>query len=134
MRFLLATALTMACLFCSAFGQESDGPDPNLLTKAFQEADVVFTATVGRVSPIGMTNSIPASIFGEVTFKDVKALRGAVPGTAKFSFSYREGETQQMDLAAKGTVLVAVRQKGVSAVVPATDANLALVKKAASKE
>src|SRR4051812_15412845 len=46
------------------------------LVKALKDADAVFTAKVGKVEPLGQTNSIPASVFGKVSFKDPKALRG----------------------------------------------------------
>ena len=100
------------------------------LAKSLKEADVVFTGKIGKVDPLGQTNSIPPSTFGEVTFKEAKALRGTVPEPAKFSYSFREGSTKNLDLKAEGAVLVAVKGKAVSVVVPATEANLALAKKA----
>ncbi len=104
--------------------------DKDALTKSLKEADVVFTGKIGKVNPLGQTNSIPPSTFGNVTFKDTKALRGTVPGGATFSYSYREGATKNLELMAEGMVLVAVKQKGVTVIVPATEANLALAKKA----
>jgi hypothetical protein len=112
-----------------ALAVSPEGKEDEALGRAFKEADVVFTAKVGKVSPLGMTNSIPASVFGEVTFKEAKALRGAVPEAAKFSYSCREGASN-MDLKAEGPVLVAVKGKGVTAVVPATEDNVAFARKA----
>ena len=134
LRPILCAFISLALLGCFAFAQESDSPDPSVLLKALREADAVFTATISKVNPIGMTNSIPPSVFGEVTFKDIRPLRGAAPTLSKFSYSYKEGATGQLDLMAKGTLVVAVRQKGLSVVVPATEANLALAKKAATKD
>jgi len=57
-------------------------------------------------------------------------MRGTVPEPAKFSYSFREGSTKNLDLKTEGEVLVAVKGKGVAIVVPATEANLALAKKA----
>ena len=104
--------------------------DQAALTKALKDADIVFTGKIGKVNPLGQTNSIPPSTFGNVAFKDTKALRGTVPGGATFNYSFREGTTKNLDLDAAGAVLVAVKQKGVLAIVPATDTNLALAKKA----
>jgi hypothetical protein len=104
------------------------------VVKALKDADAVFTARVGKVEPQGQTNSIPASIFGKVSFKDPKALRGDLPKAATFSYSYREGMTELMDLEAKGDVIVAVKKEGVTVVVAATEANLALAKKALGQE
>lgn len=103
--------------------------DQAALTKALKDADVVFTGKIGKVNPLGQTNSIPPSTFGNISFKEPKALRGTVPGAATFSYSFREGK-QNMDLEAAGPVLVAVKQKGVMVIVPATEANLALARKA----
>jgi hypothetical protein len=104
------------------------------LVKALKDADAVFTAKVGKVEPLGQTNSIPASVFGKVSFKDPKALRGELPKATTFSFSYREGMTGLMDLEAKDDVIVAVKKDGVSVVVAASEANLALAKKALGQE
>ena len=134
MRAMLSAVPAVALLASLAGGQEREAPGPAALAKAFREADAVFTATVGKVRPLGMTDSIPASLFGQVTFKNIKPLRGAAPASPTFSYSYREGATEQMDLMAAGTVVVAARQKGVSVVVPATEANLALARKTLTKE
>ena len=99
------------------------------LAKALKEADVVFTGKIGKVNPLGQTNSIPPSTFGNVTFKDTKALRGKVPEGTTFAYSYKEDFTKNLDLTAAGAVLVAAKGKGVSVIVPATEANLALAKK-----
>jgi len=107
--------------------------DQAVLTKVLKEADVVFTGKVGKVNPLGQTNSIPPSTFGNVSFKEPKALRGKVPEAATFSYSFREGTTKNLDLEARGLVLVAIKGKGVSAIVPATEANLALARKALEK-
>ncbi len=105
----------------------ADKADPNLVM-AFKDADLIFTAKLGKVQPLGQTNSIPASIFGNVSFRDVKPLLGKASAPS-YSYVYREGMTQNMDLEAKGEVLVAVKGKGVRAIVPATEANLAIARK-----
>jgi hypothetical protein len=103
--------------------------DPNdTLVKALKQADLIFTSTIDKVNLLGQTSSIPPSTFGNVTFQDTKALRGKVPETATFSYSFRRGTTKNLDLKAAGQVLVAVKQKGVLVVVPATEPNLALAK------
>src|SRR5438874_12328425 len=78
--------------------------DQAALTKALKDADVVFTAKIGKVNPLGQTNSIPPSTFGNVSFKDTKALRGTVAGAATFNYSFREGTTRNLDLDAAGPV------------------------------
>ena len=98
------------------------------LEKSLKEADVVFTGKIGKLNPQGQTNSIPPSTFGDITFNETRALRGKLPEGAKFSYSFREGMSN-MDLRATGRVLVAVKGKSVSAVVPASDTNLELAKK-----
>ncbi len=126
------TAALVALLFLVAGAPAEDKPGKETteaLAKAFKDADTVFTAEIGKVQPLGQTNSIPASVFGNVTFKNAKALRGAAPEGA-LSYSFREGSTTNLDLEAVGKVLVATKGKGVLAVVPTTEANLALVKKA----
>jgi hypothetical protein len=114
---------------CST-GQEK-GQDA--LAKSLKEADLVFTGKIGKINPLGQTNSIPPSTFGNITFKDTKTLRGTVPSAATFSYSFREGTTKNLDLEATGQVLVAVKQKGVSVIVPAREANLAVAKMALEK-
>jgi H2-forming N5,N10-methylenetetrahydromethanopterin dehydrogenase-like enzyme len=99
------------------------------LAKAFKDADVVFTATIGKVQPMGHTNNILITAFGKVTFKDLKALRGALPEVATFSYSCTDGVTLNFDLSLQGQVIVAAKQKGVIAIVPSTDPNLALANK-----
>jgi len=126
---LLAIDLLAGALAAAA-PSPADPPAPtDGLAKAFREADAVFTATVGTVKPLGQTNSIPAGVFGEVTFKDAKAVRGTVPAVKAFGYGYREKAKQNLDLEAAGPVLVAVKWKGVVAVVPATEANLELAEK-----
>jgi hypothetical protein len=140
--FSVTLALALACpqLVPAAppAAVDRDQPDAGKveaeLVKALKAADVVFTAKVGKVDPLGQTNSIPASIFGKVTFKDLKAIQGALPKGATFSYSYREGMAQHLDLVATGQVLVAVKKDSVSAVVAATDANMALAKKTLGEE
>ncbi len=105
------------------------------LAKSLKDADAIFTADIGKVKPLGQTNSIPASVFGNVTFKVDKTLTGKAPDGA-LSYSFREGSTINLDLDAKGKVLVASKGKGVLAIVSATEANFAVAKKAieAAKE
>lgn len=99
------------------------------LAKSLKDADAIFTAEIGTVKSLGQTNSIPASVFGNVTFKVDMALTGKGPDGA-LSYSFREGSIINLDLDAKGIVLVARKGKGVLAIGPATDANLALAKQA----
>jgi hypothetical protein len=108
-----------------AFAQDKS---EDLLAKSLKEADLVFTGKIGKVNPLGQTSSIPPSTFGNITFKEPKALRGALPQAMTFSYSFREGR-KNFDLEATGQVIVAVKQKGVLVIVPATEANLALARK-----
>src|SRR2546423_15688509 len=89
--------------------------DQAALTKALKESDVVFTGKISKVNPLGQTNSIPPSTFGNITFKEPKALRGTVPGAATFSSSFREGQ-KHMDLEAAPHAIVAGKQRGVLAI------------------
>jgi hypothetical protein len=106
----------------------SRAQDEAALSNALKDADIVFTGKIGKVNPLGQTNSIPPSTFGNISFKETKALRGTVPEGGMFNYSFREGR-KNFDLKATGSVLVAVKQKGVLLIVPATEANLALAKK-----
>jgi hypothetical protein len=121
-------ALVIGLLAVPSFSAEEKADDA--LLKVLKEADAVFTGKIGKVNPLGQTNSIPPNTFGEITFKDAKALRGTVAEAPKYSYSYKEGTTKNVDLKATEQVLVAVKGKSVSAIVPATETNLALAKKA----
>ena len=142
-RTMLATMLGIICFSLPALAQVQDDkpakPDEKAiaeaLAKSLKDADAIFTADIGKVNALGQTNSIPASVFGNVTFKDAKALKGAVPEAA-LSYSFREGSAMNLGLEVKGKVLVATKGKGVLAIVPANEANLILAKKAieAAKE
>lgn len=113
---------------------KADKEAAEALAKTLKEADTIFTADMGKVNPLGSTNSIPASVFGEVTFKDGKATKGTVADGGKYSYSHREGQTKNLDLGATGKVLVAAKGKSVTPIVPATDANLAVAKKVIGAE
>src|ERR1051325_4576020 len=106
-----------ALLFVSGMPAQEKADDA--LAKALTEADLVFTGKI----------SIPPSVFGEIVFNETKALHGPQLDGATFRYSFRKGRTN-MDLAAKGLVLVAVKQKSVTVIVPATEANLALAQRA----
>jgi hypothetical protein len=125
MKMQMAVLVGVFLLVPYLIGQEKE---QEALAKSLKEADTVFTGKIGKVNPLGQTNSIPPSTFGNVTFKETKALCGTVAGGATFSYSFREGR-KNFDLEAAGQVLVAVKQKGVLVIVPATEANLALAKK-----
>jgi hypothetical protein len=99
------------------------------LAKALKDADQVFIGKIGKVNPLGQTNSILPSTFGNITFKETKALRGQPLEAGPFNYSFKEGR-KNFDLGAKGQVLVAVKQKSATVIVPATEANLAIAKKA----
>jgi hypothetical protein len=104
-------------------------PIDEALVKALKDADTVFKGKIDKVKPLGQTNSIPPSTFGEITFKDTEALRGKIPN-GKFSYSFREGK-KNFDLEAKDEVIVALQKTGVTLIIPASEANLLLVKKTA---
>ena len=125
-RAIAGVTLLLALVPCST-GQEKKTDDA--LTQALKGADVIFTGTIGKVSPMGQTNSIPPSTFGNMTFKDAKALKGEAKEGTSYNYSYKEGTTKNMDLQAKGQVLVAVKGKSAVVIVPATEENLALAQK-----
>jgi hypothetical protein len=127
MTMRIAALLGVFLLAPVAAGQDKKADDA--LAKSLQEADVVFTGQIGKVNLLGRTNSIPPNTFGKITFKDARALHGAVEEAPMFSYSYKKGTTMNVDLEAKGQVLVAVKGKAVTVIVPATEANLALAKK-----
>jgi hypothetical protein len=116
-------ALLVLCL-------SPEGKEDEALLRSLKEADVVFTARIGKVSPLGQTNSIPPSTFGEITFLEPRALRGTVQEGVKYSYSFREGTTKNMNLKAQGLVLVAVKGKSVTVIVPATEDTIAFTRKA----
>src|SRR6516162_1452136 len=64
----------------------------DILAKSLTEADLVFTGKIGKVNPLGQTNSIPPSTFGNITFKEANVLRGTLPQVITFSYSFREGK------------------------------------------
>jgi len=107
----------------STAGEKSE----NTLANSLQEADLIFTGKIKKVDPLGRSNSVPPSTFGNITFADTKALRGAVT-EGKFNYTYREGK-RNFDLEAKGEVLVAIKNTRVLAIVPATESNLGVAKK-----
>jgi len=125
---LRSGVLTLLGVFLLMSGLPAQEKQNDALAKALQEADLVFTGKIEKVNPIGRTNSIPPSTFGDIAFKDTKALRGPPLEVGKFNYSFRKGMTN-MDLAAQGQVLVTVKQKSVTVIVPVTEANLALAKK-----
>ena|SRR5436305_13777122 len=129
----IISALLGICILIptSRAEDKKDQPDDALL-KSLKEADVIFTGTIDKVSPLGQTNSIPPSTFGEIKFKNTKALRGSIP-EGKLNYSFREGK-KNFDLDAKGDVIVALQKTGVTVIVPANDANLALAKKIAEEK
>jgi hypothetical protein len=122
-------ALLGMFLFLPVTAAQDQGKGADALAKSLKEADVVFTGKVGKVNPLGRTSSIPPSTFGNIAFQDAKALRGTVAEAPTFNYSYKKGTTVNVDLGAKGEVLVAVKGKAVVVLVPATEANLALAKK-----
>jgi hypothetical protein len=107
-------------------------PDLNdqKLVALLKDADLIFTAKTEKVKPEGQTRSIPPSIFGQVTFQDVTMLRGAMPDAPRFRYSFREGQTRNLDLTPNSMVLVATKADAAVAIVAATEANLTLAKKA----
>src|SRR5438128_1318022 len=120
--------LTLVCGLIMGQWAITQEKGDDALAKSLREADLVFTGKIGKVNPLGQTNSIPPSTFGNISFKDTKALRGALPQATTFTYSFREGK-KNFDLEATGQVIVAVKQKGVLLIVPANDTNLALAKK-----
>lgn len=66
------TAATLLALLLTSAAPADDAKEKaaEALAKTFKDADAVFTAEGAKVKPLGQTNSIPASVFGEVTFKD----------------------------------------------------------------
>ena len=57
----LVIGLTLAR--CSTAQEKGE----DALTKALKDAEVVFTGKIGKVNPLGQTNSIPPSTFGNVS-------------------------------------------------------------------
>lgn len=134
------TALAFVALLLAFSAPADDTKDKahneaaEALAQTLKDADTIFTAQMSKMNPLGQTNSIPASVFGEVTFKDGKAMKGTVADDGKYSYSHREGQTKNLDLGATGKVLVAAKGKSVTAIVPATEANIAAAKKAAEAD
>jgi Domain of Unknown Function (DUF1080) len=125
LRFGVATFLGLFLLMSALPAQEKAD---DALAKALKEADLVFTGKIEKVNPLGRTNSIPPSIFGDIVFIETKALRGPALEAGTFKYSFRKG-MKNMDLAEKGQVVVAVKQKSVTVIVAATEENLVLAKK-----
>jgi len=119
---LLGVVLLVPCLLAQEKAEEA-------LAQSLKEADVIFIGTIGKVEPLSQTNSIPPSTSGRVSFKVGQTLHGTVPEGATFTYTYKEGTTKNMELGTDAQVLVAAKGKGVFVIVPATEANMALVKK-----
>jgi len=69
--------VTFAVLAPWTTGQDKKEPERGELAEALQGADTVFTATIVKAIPVAQTNSIPPSIRGDVTFKEVKAIEAS---------------------------------------------------------
>jgi RNA polymerase sigma factor (sigma-70 family) len=121
-------------------------PDERLLA-ALKDADLVFTAKITKSAEQAATNALPPTITGSVTFEDAKALRGRLPQSLDFRFSYRKDKDARMHLTKGDTVLVLAKalpllpgggQGGMNysvlMSVPATEATVAAVKKALANQ
>jgi hypothetical protein len=97
------------------------------LREALKKVDQVFTAKIAGVKHNGAARSEPPIYFGNVTFQDMKALRGAAPAQPTFNFSYRGNKDGRKNLLLDATevVMVGVSGQDVRFIVPATDANVA---------
>jgi hypothetical protein len=111
----------------------SAGDKPADLSK-FRTAPMILTGTVEawQQGPVG--TSYPPFYTGSVTFKGVAMLRGSKPKAATFRYGIRG---HQAPAFAKGTKLLVAAQGGsrgaqILASLPATDANVASVKKFAA--
>jgi RNA polymerase sigma factor (sigma-70 family) len=104
------------------------------LLAALRACELVITAKIARVTPMGQTNSVPPSIFGTITFQDVKVLTGKVPADPTFDYRYRNNEAgmRHLDLSSKELVLAGISGNGVRVIVPASEANLAAAKQASA--
>ena len=111
------------------------------LVKSLAAADAIFTAEGYAVERV---ENNPASrachLIDKVTFKEGKPLKGKVTNEGVYFHDPRDilpkrvPEPLNLEFKAKGKLLVAVKGERVLAVVPATDANLALAKKAAEEK
>lgn len=113
--------------------KEKDEKAIEALAKKLKDAEAIFTAEIGGMKVVAVSNKIPPSEVGEITFKDGKALKGMVADGGKYAYVRTIGVTKNYDLSEKGKVLVVVKG-GVTAVVPATEDNLALAKKVIDAE
>lgn len=129
LRSVLALAVVLVGFSVRIQADEKPKVDEAELMKSLKAADAVFTAEIGSAKPVAQTNSIPPSIIGEITFKSVKALRGKSEEKV-YRYGYREGSVKNLEFGEKGRVIVVVKEKGVLAIIQATEANLALVRKA----
>jgi hypothetical protein len=116
-------------------------PDEALLA-ALKDADLVFTAKITKSAEQAATNALPPTITGSVTFEDAKALRGRLPQSLDFRFTYRKDKDARMHLTKGDTVLVLAKalpllpggdpgsiNYSVQMSVPATEARVEAVKK-----
>jgi RNA polymerase sigma factor (sigma-70 family) len=121
-------------------------PDEALLA-ALKDADLVFTAKITKSAEQAATNALPPTITGNVTFEDAKALRGRLPQSLEFRFTYRKDKDARMHLTKGDTVLVLAKalpvlpggavgviNYSVLMSVPATEATVEAVKKALANQ
>ena len=126
---------SIACIALLVLGVAHSAPKDNEhLRTSLQDADLIFTGKIQKATVEVRAKTKPQIIFGTITFTGVKALRGKVTQDATFGYSYQETVTKDLDLRLSGKVLVAVSKGGVTALVPATQANLTLARKKGPKQ
>jgi hypothetical protein len=96
------------------------------LVKCCKDAQIVFLANVKAIEH-GQTNSMPPHIFSTITFEDVSMLKGKEPPSLGFSFTNVPGSA---GVTTGANVIAAAKDDALLCVAPATEENLAAVKKA----
>jgi len=104
------------------------------LLKCCKDAKTVFLANVKAIEH-GQTNSMPPHVFSAIVFTDLVMLKGEKPGSLKganpptwgFSLNNVPGSA---DVTTGSSVIAAVKDNALVCVAPATDENVAAVKKA----
>jgi hypothetical protein len=139
-RLVLPMLLTMVLLGVTGQVASLGATDDEKLLGTFKQSDLLLVGTIAEVKEVATSNSVPPVYLMNVTFKEVKMLRGNEP--ANLAISYQTPDPKEPILAVGKKVVAASWMFQVpgggairrSMLVEATDANLKLAAQAAATQ
>lgn len=139
-RLVLPMLLTMVLLGVPGQVASLGATDDEKLLGTFKQSDLLLVGTIAEVKEVATSNSVPPVYLMNVTFKEVKMLRGNEP--ANLAISYQTPDPKEPVLAVGKKVVAASWMFQVpgggairrSMLVEATDANLKLAAQAATTQ